>query len=181
MTARVESDGRKQWSPWRIAGWGLAAILLLLPLVAMRFTEEVNWTAGDFIFAALLIGIVGVTFELTVRVSGNWAYRGAVACALAAAFLIVWATGAVGMIGDEGDPYNLFFFAVIVLALLGAVVARFRASGMALAMALAAVAHGSVAVGGMFTDLRGGIFSLAFAGLWLLSAALFWNAASNRG
>ena len=81
------------------------------------------------------------------------------------------------MIGSEDNPYNLLFFGVILLALAGAVAARFRPAGMALAMAVAAAAHSAVAVGGMVEDLRGGIFSLAFAGLWLLAAALFRKAA----
>lgn len=165
--------------PWRAVAWGLAALLLLLPLVAMQFSDEVSWTVGDFLFAGLLIGIVGVTFELTVRVTRNWAHRAAVVSALAAGFLTIWANGAVGMIGSEDNPYNLLFFGVILLALAGAVAARFRPAGMALAMAVAAAAHSAVAVGGMFEDPRGGIFSLAFAGLWLFSAALFRKAARD--
>lgn len=165
--------------PWRAVAWGLAALLLLLPLVAMQFSNEVNWTVGDFLFAGLLIGIVGVTFELTVRVTRNWAHRAAVVSALAAGFLTIWANGAVGMIGSEDNPYNLLFFGVILLALAGSVAARFRPAGMALAMAVAAAAHSAVAVGGMVEDPRGGIFSLAFAGLWLLAAALFRKAARD--
>jgi len=158
-----------------MAAWSIAALLLLLPLVAMQFTNEVNWTAGDFIFAGLLIGIVGATFELTVRVSRNHSYRAGVAFALAAAFLTVWANGAVGMIGNEDNPYNLFFLGVILLALVGAVIARFRPAGMAGAMAAAAVAQVAFAVGGMPADFRGAVFSAAFGGIWLLSAALFWK------
>ena len=143
----------------------------------MRFTAEVNWTVGDFSFAALLIGVIGVTFELTVRVTRSWTQRAAVGFALAAALFTIWVNGAVGMIGDEDNPYNLLFLGVIVLALIGAVAVRFRPTGMAAAMGVAAIAHVAIAVGGMSVDLRGSIFSAAFAGLWLLSAALFWKAA----
>lgn len=181
MTQETQKAGRRPGIPWRMIGWGMAALLLLLPLVAMQFTDEVNWTAGDFIFAALMFGSVGAAFELTVRVSRNISYRAAVAAALAAAFVIVWANGAVGMIGDEDNPYNLLFLGVIVMALIGAVAARFRPAGMALAMVVAAVAHTAVAVVGLPTDVLGGILSAAFAGLWLLSAALFWNAAQGQG
>ena len=180
MANGVEQTGTRRGSPWRVAAWTIAALLLLLPLVAMQFTDEVNWTAGDFIFAALLIGTVGATFELAVRMSRNSAYRAGVGFALAASFLIIWANGAVGMIGDEDNPYNLLFLGVIALALTGAVVARFRANGMALAMAAAAVGQIVIALGGMSDDPRGAIFSAAFAGLWLLSAALFRKAASEQ-
>lgn len=177
MASNVENGGRRRWSGWRIAGWSLAASLLLLPAVAMQFTQEVNWTAGDFIFAALLIGFVGISYELTVRVTSNWAHRGAVIAALAATFLTIWANGAVGMIGSEDNPYNLLFLGVIGVALIGSIAARFRPVGMAAAMFAAAVAQLAVAAGGLSTDVRGAIFSAGFGGLWLLSAALFRKAA----
>jgi len=180
MTATVENNGGRRWSHWRIAAWGTAALLLLLPLVAMQFTAEVNWQPGDFVFAGVMIGGTGLLFELTVRMTPNWAYRGAIGLALAAAFMIFWANGAVGMIGDEGNPYNLLFYGVIALALVGALAARFRSSGMALAMAAAAVAHLAVALVGLPADPRGGVVSAAFAGLWLLSAALFRKAARDQ-
>ena len=180
MTGNAENGARRRWSGWRIVGWGLAAFLLLLPAVAMQYTAEVNWTAGDFIFAALLMGTVGLAFELTVRMTRNWAYRAGIGAALAAAFLTIWVNGAVGMIGDEDNPYNLLFLGVIVLALAGAVIARFRAPGMIAAMLAAALAQGGLGVFGAFTDLRGGIFASMFAGLWLLAAALFWSAARER-
>jgi hypothetical protein len=179
MLTKADEGGRRGF-PWRIVGWGTAVLILSLPLVAMQFTRDVNWTVGDYIFAVLLIGGTGLAFELTVRATRNSAYRAGVAFALAASFLTVWANGAVGMIGDEGNPYNLLFLGVVGLALAGAVIARFRASGMVLAMATAAVAHGSVAVIGMFSDLLGGVLSTAFAGLWLLSAVLFWKAAREQ-
>jgi hypothetical protein len=175
----TDTDARRGINPWRAAAWSFAALILLLPLVAMRFTAEVNWTVGDFIFASLLIGSVGLTLELAVRVSPSRTYRGGVGFAVAAAFLLVWANGAVGMIGNEDNPYNLLFLGVIPLALLGAVVARFRAAGMAWAMALAGLAQAGIAIGGMPADLRGGVLSALLAGLWVLSAALFRNAAGE--
>lgn len=167
------------WNPWRIASWAMAATLLLLPLVAMRFTREVNWDETDFLFAGLLIGGVGLAFEGAVRVARSGFYRAGAAAALAVAFLTIWVNAAVGMIGSEDNPFNRLFLAVIALALAGAVAARFRASGMALTMFVAAAAQLAIGVAGMTADLRGGIFSAAFAGLWLLSGALFSRAARN--
>jgi hypothetical protein len=161
-------------------GWGTAALLLLLPLAAMQFTAEVRWDEEDFIFAGVLIGAVGIAYELTVRMTRNWGYRAAVAVALAAAFLIIWANGAVGMIGSEGNPYNLLFGGVIVIALVGAVIARFRPAGLARAMIAAAIAQVGVAAVGLSTDVLGGVLSAAFAGLWLLAAALFRRAAREQ-
>lgn len=172
MANNTELHAARRSSPWRIAGWGLVVVLLVLPAVAMRFTNEVNWTVGDFIFAALLMGTVGLAFELTVRVTRSRAHRAAIGVALAASFLTIWANGAVGMIGDEDNSYNLMFFGVILLALGGSAIARFRADGMAVAMAAAAAAQAAFGILGAFSDLRGGILSTMFAGLWLLSAAL---------
>ncbi len=47
---------------WRIAGWSIAGLVLLLPALT-----NAPWTAFDFVFAGVLIGFVGLAFELTVR------------------------------------------------------------------------------------------------------------------
>jgi len=176
MGNEAEIVGPRQRSPWRVAGWTIAGIILLVPIVAMQFTREVNWSVGDFIFAAIMIGSVGLLFELTVRASPNRSFRGGVAAALFASFLIIWANGAVGMIGDEDNPYNLLFLAVICVALLGATIASFRPTGMAAAMLAAGIAHGAIAIGGMPFDMRGGTISLFLSTIWLFSAALLRNA-----
>ena len=179
MTNEAHPMGRRGPNRWRVAGWGIAAGLVLLPLVAMQFTKEVNWTAGDFLFAILLIGGVGLAFELVVRTTRSIAYRAGAAAALAATFLTVWANGAVGMIGSEDNRYNLFFFGAIAVALAGSAIAGFRARGMAITMLAAGLLHAGVGLFGMSADLRGGIFATAFAGIWLFSAALFRTAARD--
>ena len=181
MASRMDPNGgARRVNPWRAAAWSFAGLLLLLPAVAMQFTAEVNWTAGDFIVAALMIGVVGLTIELAVRTSRSLPYRAGVGFAVAASLLIVWVNGAVGMIGNEDNPYNFLFLGVILLALLGAVIARFRAPGMAWTMATAGVAQAGIAIGGMPADLRGGVLSAGLAGLWVLAAALFHNAAREH-
>ena len=81
----------------RIAGWSLLAALLALPAVAMRFTGEVVWTPLDFAAAAILLGALGFGFELIVRMSAAPRVRVALALALLAAFLTIWAELAVGI------------------------------------------------------------------------------------
>jgi hypothetical protein len=179
MADRVEDSGGRGWNPWRVAGWSIPVLLLMLPAVAMRFTTEVNWTVSDFIFAALLFGIVGLAFELIVRTSDSLAYRFGAGLAVVSAFLAIWVNGAVGMIGSEDNPYNLAFGGVLFIALIGSVLARFRAAGMARAMAVAAVAQVAAGAFGLTVDPRGAVLSMGFGGLWLLSAALFWNAAQD--
>ena len=180
MADRVEDNGGRGWSPWRVAGWSIPVLLLMLPAVAMRFTSEVNWTVSDFIFAALLFGIVGLAFELIVRTSDSLAYRFGAGLAVVGGFLTIWINGAAGMIGSEDNPYNLVFGGVLLIALIGSVLARFRAAGMARTMAVAAIAQVAAGAAGATIDPRGAVFSVGFGALWLLSAALFWNSAQEQ-
>ena len=177
MATKGDNPGARRWSGWRIAGWSIPVLLLLLPLVAMRFTDEVDWTAADFLFAAVLLGSVGLAFEIIVRKSRSLSFRLGAGLAIVAAFLTVWVNAAVGMIGSEDHPYNLVFGAVLLVALAGAVLARLQPAGMALAMAVTALAQAGAGAVGLAADPRGAVLSIGFAGLWLISAALFRNAA----
>jgi hypothetical protein len=172
--------------PWRLIGWGTAVALLLLPLAAMQFTTGVNWTPSDFVLAAVMFGTVGGAFELAVRASGSRAYRTATAIALGTGFLTVWINLAVGIIGNEDNPLNLMFFGVIAAALVGSIVARFKADGMARAMTIAAFVQALIGVGVFALDVGAGdppgavgllLLIEFFAGTWLLSAWCFRKAA----
>ena len=83
---------------WRLAGWGLAGAVLLVPLVAMAFTAEMNWGAEDFLAAVILLGGFGLAFELAVRVTRNPIVRVVTGLALGALLLLVWAELAVGLL-----------------------------------------------------------------------------------
>ena len=175
----AKTDGTRGWAWARPLLWGGAVALLLVPLGAMKFAPGLgfNWTLSDFLFAALLIGGVGLAFELALRVSPNWSYRAGAALGLAAGFFLVWANGAVGYIGSEDNPYNLVFFAVIAIAFAGSLVSGFRARGMAWTMAAAGIAHALAGFGGAAEDPRTIPITIAFVGMWLGSARLFLHAA----
>lgn len=83
-----------RWGLWRIAGWGLLAVLLLTPLVAMQFTDEVDWTASDFVIMGVLLLLVGLGFELAARLSSDVVYRAAFGLAVLTGFLLVWVNSA---------------------------------------------------------------------------------------
>ncbi len=160
-----------------MAGWGAGVALLLLPLVAMRFTDEVKWDLADFVFAGALVIGVGASYELAIRKTGDRAYRAAVAIALATAFVLVWANAAVGIIGSEDNPANAMFHGVLAVGVVGALIARLRPLGMAWALVAMAVAQvavaGIAAVAGMGSA---GPVTLFFAALWLASAWFFRKA-----
>ena len=44
---------------WRIFGWGSAGALLITPLIAMQFSQEVTWDETDFLVAAIIFATVG--------------------------------------------------------------------------------------------------------------------------
>lgn len=73
--------------------------LLLIPLIAMQFTEEVNWTPLDFVVAGVLLLGTGLIFDLVLRKIKNNNYRMAIAAALLIVLLLFWAELAVGIFG----------------------------------------------------------------------------------
>lgn len=164
-------------------------MLLLLPLIAMQFTDEVDWDETDFIvMGAMLFGACGV-YELAARMSGNFAYRAAVGVAVVAAFLLIWINLAVGIIGSEDNPANLMYAGVLGVGLIGSLIARFRPTGLSRAMVVTALAQLAVGVIAVVAEL--GItgenwprpiivLSGFFTALWLLSAWLFRKAAARR-
>ena len=165
---------------WRIGGWGTAAILLLLPLIAMQFTAEVNWDVADFIIFGAMLVTAGGAFELAARMSPNRAYLAAVGAALAAAFFLVWMNGAVGLIGNVENPANLLYAGVLAIGIIGTVIARRQSKGMARAMVATAAAQVLVPVIALIAGLSntpemGSTFAVTgiFFALWLTSAWLF--------
>lgn len=160
--------------------WGGATALLLLPAVAMQFTEEVQWDAFDFLVMGGMLLAVCLAYETAVRFARSNAYLVASAIAVGASFLTVWANLAVGIIGSENNPVNDIFFGVVAVAVVGALLARLRPRGLAWAMLATAVAQ----VAACLYAWWGGhghvfLFTGVMCGLWLTAAQLFRNSAST--
>ena len=75
------------------------AVILLIPIIAMRFTDEVNWTLSDFIVAGALLLGTGLLLDLILRKIKSTKYRISISVALLAVFLLIWAELAVGIFG----------------------------------------------------------------------------------
>ncbi len=73
--------------------------LLLIPLVAMQFTNEVNWSLFDFIIAAVLLFGTGFIIDLVIRKTKSIKYRVAILILIVIAFILIWAELAVGVFG----------------------------------------------------------------------------------
>lgn len=161
--------------PWRILGWGGALALLCAPLIAMQFTREVNWDETDFIVAGIIFAIVGGLIEVAVHVSSNGFYRAGAVFAVLGGFMVVWANLAVGMIGNEDNPVNLWFGLVLAIAIGGAILSRAVKPIMATTMLTAGTVQAAIGLfaGLIGSDPRGGVFTLILSGLWFVAAALF--------
>ena len=186
--AKTDVGGRR--SRGRAVAWTGAALLLLLPLLAMQLTDQVAWNVGDFaVLGGLLVG-VGLTSEVAARKAGTVVYRVAVGLALAAAFALIWVNLAVGVIGTEHDDANLMYGGVLGVGVVGAMIARSRSLGMARAMLATALAQALVAVIALIAGFGStgpswplDILGLTgfFVALWLISAWLFRKAAQQPG
>jgi hypothetical protein len=90
------------------------AFILLVPLVAMQITDEVDWGLADFVFAGALLAGTGLLLELAVRKPGNVAYRGA-AVAIGVAAIVL---------GEADDAPGLVLFGGLLIV--GTVALAFR-------------------------------------------------------
>ncbi|MFN0256577.1 hypothetical protein [Pedobacter ureilyticus] len=78
---------------------GVVGSLLLIPLIAMQFTNEVKWNLGDFVIMGTLLLITGLGIEIVTRKvkSAKWKF---VVCAIILFILfLAWAELAVGVFG----------------------------------------------------------------------------------
>lgn len=170
----------------------VTGLLLLIPLVAMQYTTEVNWTFSDFVFAAVVLFGAGATFVLIARMGNNGTYRLAAGVGVVAGLLLVWANAAVGLVGSSHHPANLLYAAVLLVALGGAIAARFRPLGTSNAMFAAALTYVVVTAIALFVwkptgaaaepsahQLNVLVANGVFAALWAVSGLLFRRAAGS--
>ncbi|HEU0152147.1 MAG TPA: hypothetical protein VFQ84_02250 [Arenimonas sp.] len=158
--------------------WGGAAALLLLPWVAMQFTDEVDWDAADFIAMGVMLLAVGMAYEIAARIARGNAYVLAAGIATGACFLTVWANLAVGILGNEGNPANALFFGVVAVAVAGSLGVLFRAGAMAWVMVATAAAQLAVCLYAWLAGLgHVFVFTGVMCAAWLAAAWLFHYAA----
>jgi hypothetical protein len=169
--------------------------ILLVPLMGNLFMGW-NWPVFAFpVWGAVLFG-TGLTYELIARKGGTIAYRAAVGIACVTGFVLVFVNAAAGIIGD--GPVNLMYLGVLAVGFVGALIARFGAGGMALALIATAVVQMLVPVIALVIWKAGWqdllmdpnsphppfhpgivpVFGLnaVFATLWVVSALLFRHA-----
>ena len=75
-------------------------VVLLIPFIAMQFTNEVDWSARDFVIMGVLLFGTGLLCELVMRKVKSVQNRILICAALVFVFLLVWAELAVGVFGS---------------------------------------------------------------------------------
>lgn len=75
----------------RLTGLLIAvAILLTIPLIAMRFTDEVNWSGMDFVVAGFLLLSAGLLCEFVLRRVRALGYRVVICGGILFGLVMVW-------------------------------------------------------------------------------------------
>lgn len=78
---------------------GTVASLLIIPLVAMQFTNEVFWSGFDFAIAAIILLGTIIPVEMVLRSVTTKSQRIWMICILLILVLLVWLELAVGIFG----------------------------------------------------------------------------------
>lgn len=81
----------------------VTAAILMIPLVAMQFTSEVNWTGSDFAAAGILLAFTGLVLTFALRRIRTAQGRLIAAGVIGLGFLYCWAEMAVGIFTNIGS------------------------------------------------------------------------------
>lgn len=76
---------------------GGTCLLLLIPLIGMQFTSEINWSLSDFIAMGILLLGLGFTCEFIFRKITNKTYKLGLIALIVIVFLLIWIELAVGI------------------------------------------------------------------------------------
>ena len=170
---------------------GIVAAILLIPLIVMQFTAEMNWDLTDFLIMGSVLLSIGLTYELIAARSEKFLYRAALGIGMLAIFLLFWVNGAVGIIGSENQDVNYLYGAVFVVCVIGSIMAKFKSKGMSRALFVTALAQMIVPVVALFiwppptTSWSPSIFGVFwlntfFALLFIISGILFKRASNQN-
>jgi len=98
-----EKSGRKILSDDVIRVAFATIAVLCVPLIAMQFSDNVNWSAMDFAVAGTLLFGTGLGYVLTARKVRSQKQRLFIGVTLAGILTIVWLELAVGVFTKWGS------------------------------------------------------------------------------
>jgi hypothetical protein len=118
--------------------------LLMVPLVASQIVEGWHWNAGGFVFVYVLFFATGMAYALIARRMGAWSYKAGLGLALMAGFALGWSN--MVQVADSGHPENLVYYSVLAVGVVGALLARLQARGLARTLFVMAATLALIAV-----------------------------------
>jgi|TARA_B100001250_G_scaffold58084_1_gene45106 hypothetical protein len=74
-------------------------LLLLIPLIGMTITDEINWSPFDFIIMGFLLTLLGIGINFVINRIKNFKNRILYIGILVLIFLLIWAELSVGIFG----------------------------------------------------------------------------------
>jgi hypothetical protein len=77
----------------------IVGLLLLIPLIAMQLTNEVNWSLFDFIIMGGMLTITGLLIGIILKKVNNSKNRLILIVTIVMIFFLIWAELAVGLFG----------------------------------------------------------------------------------
>lgn len=174
-----------------------ATALVLVPVAASFFIDGWNWPLAAYAGAWIVFALLGLGYTAMASMGDSVAYSAAIGLGAIGVFLLVWVTGAVGIIGSEENPANVMYIGVLVVGAFGIVLTRLDAMGMTGVMCTVAMTQMLVPTIALLfwnTDIiiagesfwgDTGAFSVfllnaGFAAIWLGSALLFLLAARKK-
>lgn len=80
--------------------YSLPIFILMIPLVAMQFTKEVNWTLSDFLIMGLLLFATVFTIDFVLKKVKTFKARLILVLGILALLILIWAEMAVGIFGS---------------------------------------------------------------------------------
>lgn len=169
----------------------ITCLALLFPVLGSLRVADWHWRPlGFVIFGGVIFGIA-LIYQWITRTCAAPAYRAAVGIAFFTGFLLAW--GNLVQWADVNPAAGLYF-AVLVVGIIGAAVARLRPAGMALALLVTATTQGSILIMVLIwlltrepqvtawppPVLRGVGANAVYGLLFAWSAWLFWKAARQE-
>ena len=80
--------------------YSIPFVILSIPLIAMQFTKEVNWTLSDFLIMGIFLFITTFTIDFVLKKFKTLKSRLILVVATLALLILVWAELAVGIFGS---------------------------------------------------------------------------------
>ena len=75
----------------------IVVCILFIPLIAMQFTDEVNWTLADFIIGGILLFGFGFLIDLVFRKLNTSRHKVLIISILILTLILIWMELAVGL------------------------------------------------------------------------------------